>query len=111
LVQLPSEHPIVEFNCYRLHPDLHLIYQEGAIESLIYLIDQGTPVGILVATEELPYWSMDTSHAVVIVGYSDVGFYLHDPAFADAPKVVSRGDLQLAWYGLDSMLFVVQRVQ
>src|SRR5215203_2377572 len=67
----------------RLHSDLILIYREGEIEDLFQFLDQGYPIGIFVATEELPYWNEIAAHAVVVAGYSDQDFYLHDPAFRD----------------------------
>jgi hypothetical protein len=91
---------------------LLLIYREGDLDDLIYYyLDNGYPVGIFVYTKELPYWTRAAGHALVVVGYSDQFFYLHDPAFSSAPQAVTHGDLQLAWEVYDFFLAVVQRRQ
>jgi hypothetical protein len=95
----------------RLHPDLIVVFREGGTEEIFHHIDRGYPVGVFVDTMELPYWSSSTYHAVVIVGYSDQDFYLHDPAFHNAPQIVTHGDLQLARDVFSSKLVVVQRGQ
>jgi hypothetical protein len=38
----------------------------------------------------------------------DDAVYLHDPAFAQAPRQVSRGDFLLAWLGFDYDYAVVK---
>lgn len=93
----------------RIHSDLLLIYREGELEDIIRFLDNGYPIGIFVYTKELPYWTTAAGHAVVVVGYTEQVFYLHDPAFNDTPQAVTYGDLQLAWEAYDSFLAVVQR--
>lgn len=95
----------------RVHSDILITYRPGEFEDLIYFIDQGYPVGIFVDTEELPYWQTPATHAVVVIGYSEQDFYLHDPAFSKTPQAVSHGDLLLAWDAMNSILAVVQRKQ
>jgi hypothetical protein len=93
----------------KLDADIVLIYREGTLEDIFFFLDNGYAIGIFVDTEELPYWSSPGGHAVVVVGYSDQDFYLHDPAFGSGPQTVAHGDLQLAWQVFDSILAVVQR--
>jgi ABC-type bacteriocin/lantibiotic exporter with double-glycine peptidase domain len=95
----------------RIHSDIVVIYRTGQLEDVVHFIDEGYPIGIFVETNELPYWTRSSAHAVVVVGYSDQDFYLHDPAFRDAPQKVTHGDLQLAWDALEPTLAVVQRRQ
>jgi ABC-type bacteriocin/lantibiotic exporter with double-glycine peptidase domain len=95
----------------RLYSDLIVIYRAGGVEDIFDFIDSGYPVCVFVATLELPYWSESLLHAVVVVGYSDQDFYLHDPAFGNAPQTVTHGDLQLARDAFSSKLAVVQRKQ
>jgi hypothetical protein len=93
----------------RINSDLPLIYREGETKDLCHFIDQGYPIGIFVATTELPYWKEIAAHAVVVVGYSNQDFYLNDPTLRNAPQVISWGNLHLAWEPLDQFLVVVQR--
>lgn len=94
----------------RLHPEIVVIYEIGALEDIAQFLDNGYPVVVFVDTAELPYWNWATGHAVVIVGYSEQTFYLHDPEFT-APQSVSFGDLELARQFSDSHFLVVQRTQ
>jgi uncharacterized protein YvpB len=61
----------------------------------------GEPCIVFLRTGELPYWQEDTGHAVVLVGMDEDVVYLNDPAFAQAPQRVSRGDFLLAWLEFD----------
>jgi hypothetical protein len=94
----------------QINSDLLVIYQEGELGDLVNYLESGYPVGIFLNTKELPYWNRATGHAVVLVGYSNDIFYLHDPAFG-TPQAVSSGDLELAWEAYDFYFAVVQRKQ
>ena len=50
-----------------------------------------------------------TGHAVVVVGIDDEMVYLNDPAFANAPQVVSHGDLLLAWLEMEEYYAIIQQ--
>jgi hypothetical protein len=52
-------------------------------------------------TGDLPYWSANLRHAVLVVGYDDVAVYLNDPAYPVAPQSVGWGDFMLAWSEFD----------
>jgi uncharacterized protein YvpB len=65
------------------------------------LLDRALPVIVFVSTGNLPYWSADVQHAVLVVGYDDQYVYLHDPVFGAAPQLVTWGDFFLAWSEFD----------
>jgi hypothetical protein len=92
-----------------VQPELQVTLQQGNLLHLMNAIDAGTPPALFVYTGELPYWSEAVYHAVVLSGYTEAQFYIHDPAFAYAPQIVSRGDLDLAWLEYDSYYAVVER--
>ncbi len=52
-----------------------------------------------VATRHLSYWQHETIHAVVVVGIGDDEIHVNDPAFADAPRVVTHREFALAGPG------------
>jgi ABC-type bacteriocin/lantibiotic exporter with double-glycine peptidase domain len=93
----------------QVRPDLHVTLQQGNLQHLMKAIDAGIPPAVFLFTGELPYWTEGVYHAVVLVGYTETEFYIHDPAFAHAPQVVSIGDLDLAWLEFDSYFAMVQR--
>ena len=49
----------------------------------------------------LDYWTVDTSHVVVIVGFDDTRVVVNDPAFDQAPMVVSQISFLAAWTEFD----------
>ena len=61
------------------------------------LLDYGQPVIVLIKTGELPYWSYNTLHAIVLVGYDETHVYANDSHFAQSPQVIPIGDFELAW--------------
>lgn len=65
------------------------------------LLSQGLPLIVFVRTGELPYWSYQTDHAVVVVGYDEDHVYANDPDRSDAPIAVPVGDFELAWLERD----------
>ena len=78
-----------------------VVYQEGSFQFLSDALQAGTPCIIFLRTGDLPYWVVDTAHAVVLAGIDENQAYLYDPVFSDAPKVVPISDLMLAWSSFD----------
>lgn len=78
-----------------------VVYQEGSLQFLHDALTQGTPCILFLRTGELPYWTLDTAHAVVLAGIEGEQAYLNDPVFPDAPQVVSIDVLMLAWSWFD----------
>ena len=93
----------------QLGPNLQVSLQQGTLQHLKNAIDAGTPPAIFVFTGELPYWTARVYHAVVLVGYTETDFLIHDPAFAHAPQVASIGDVDLAWLEYDTYFAVITR--
>jgi uncharacterized protein YvpB len=54
-----------------------------------------------VRTGELPYWTYQTDHAVVVVGFDEGHVYVNDPDRPGAPIAVPVGDFELAWLERD----------
>jgi hypothetical protein len=65
---------------------LTVIYRQGDLAQLYTLTNNGWPVLVPVRTGELPHWTEDTDHAVVVVGMDEEAVYINDPAFAYAPS-------------------------
>lgn len=86
-----------------------VIYKQGSFEELYEHLLQDRPCITFVKTLDLPYWSEQTDHAVVVMGLDDHHIYVNDPAFPDAPKEITRGDFDLAWLELDEMYAVLKR--
>ena len=87
-----------------------VIYKQGAIPDLFQALDKNKAVMVFVWTSDLPYWQLETWHAVVVVGYDEQHFYLNDPAFDHAPQTVSHGNLDLAWIAYDTYYAVIEKL-
>jgi ABC-type bacteriocin/lantibiotic exporter with double-glycine peptidase domain len=90
------------FNIQRLSEfGVSVEYVTGDETSLCIAIDQGlAPIAFLM-TGDLPYWTVNIHHAVVVVGYDDSDIYFNDPVFENAPQQASWGDFILAWSEFD----------
>jgi len=67
------------------------------------------PVILFVRTGDLlPYWQVDTPHAVVAAGIDVEQVALFDPGLAFAPALVSVGNLLLAWSHFDYSIAVLE---
>ncbi len=76
-------------------------YQSGSLAILKNLLATGVPAIVFVWTGNLPYWSIDTPHAVVVVGIQAENILVNDPAFSRASQSVAIGDFLLAWAEFD----------
>ena len=81
--------------------NLTVTYSISDMAGLETLLTEGHPVIVFLRTGELPYWQINTDHAVVVVGYDDKNIYVNDPYFDHTPIAVSRGDFELAWLERD----------
>lgn len=79
----------------------NVAYLEGSFELLVNSLGQGIPCIVFIRTGELPYWSVDTAHAVVLAGLDGEQAYVFDPTFADAPKTTTVETFMLAWSFFD----------
>lgn len=85
-----------------LSSDLHIRHQQGELRDLFDTIDQGMPPIVYVQAGELPYWTEDTFHAIVSIGYDETTFTLLDPAMTHQPYRILHDELFLAWLALDT---------
>jgi uncharacterized protein YvpB len=80
---------------------VEVVYASGDEATLRNELDQRQPVIVFLSTGDLPHWSSNVQHAVLLVGYDDTNVYLHDPVFGEAPQSVTWGELLLAWSEFD----------
>ncbi len=85
---------------------LSVMYREGTLAGLRDWLDRGQPVIALVKTGELPYWSYNTLHAIVLIGYDEANVYANDPHFSQA-QVIPIGDFELAWLEMGNRYIVI----
>lgn len=77
--------------------ELNVFYSEGTLSDLTVALDEEIPLIVLVNTRELPYWEIETAHAVVLRGLENSRATINDPAFEIHPFQISLGDFLLAW--------------
>jgi ABC-type bacteriocin/lantibiotic exporter with double-glycine peptidase domain len=80
---------------------LTVVYSQTDMAGLETMLQQGHPVIVFVRTGELPYWTYNTDHALVVVGYDEDQLYVHDPHRSEAAIAVARDDFELAWLERD----------
>ena len=86
-----------------------VLYTSGSDVELRNLLDQNLPAVVFVFTGDLPYWSANIRHAVLVIGYDEDSVYLSDPAFEQAPQTVSWDDFLLAWSEFDYRYAVISK--
>ena len=62
-----------------LVPDVRVIYRQGTLTDLFGAVDRDNALVVFVWTGDLPYWEIETWHAVVIAGYDAQDFYVNWP--------------------------------
>lgn len=86
-----------------------IIYTTGSPATLMEWIEQGVPPILFVRTGDLlPYWTVDTPHAVVFAGMEGENCVLFDPGLEIAPAMVSLGNLLLAWLHTDDAYAIMR---
>lgn len=88
---------------------LRVIYKPGTLAELYHHLTQNRPPIVFVKTRELPYWNLDTDHALVMIGMDNQHIYLNDLDFDTAPMKVSVGDFDLAWFEHEELYAVLMR--
>lgn len=86
-----------------------VIYREATMSILVDYVQSGEPVIAFVDTNELPYWTSGTNHAVVVIGVQDDALFVNDPASEADPIRVTMGDFELAWLNADYMCAIVRK--
>jgi ABC-type bacteriocin/lantibiotic exporter with double-glycine peptidase domain len=84
-------------------------YQSGSLALLRDLIASAIPPIAFVWTGDLPYWSLNTPHAFVIVGLEADTVWVNDPALATAPQSIPVDDFLLAWAEFDNRYAAITR--
>jgi len=82
-------------------------YGQGSLATLYSHLQKNRPSIAFVQTGQLPYWTEDVPHAVVVIGMSGSEVYLNDPAVVQAPLAVPLGDFDLAWLERDELYAVI----
>lgn len=95
----------------QLFAGLNITIAQGHPGNLRGSLATGVAPILSVYTAELPYWNKAAYHAVVLVGESDGSCYLNDPAFPNAPQIVTWGDLDLAWLETDTTYALLRRAR
>ena len=88
---------------------VHVRYARGTQDELSDYLARGQPCIVLVRTDQLPYWTYATDHAVLVVCFDEQAVYVNDPAFEQAPQRVSHADFELAWLEFDYRYAVIWR--
>lgn len=86
---------------------LQVVYSDGELTTLQQFLDNGQPVITLVRTGELPHWSYDTMHAIVLIGYDEHQFYANDPSTAESAIPIPIGDFDLGWFEMGNRYVVI----
>jgi ABC-type bacteriocin/lantibiotic exporter with double-glycine peptidase domain len=76
-------------------------FEPGTESDLRRHLAHNLPCIIFLKTEALPYWKVEDSHAVVLVGMTPEIVYLNDPAFDQNPQPVPLQNFLLAWSEFD----------
>ena len=74
-----------------------VIYRSASVLELEAWLSREIPCVLFVRTGELPYWDVDTPHALVLTGIEGDKAFVLDPAAETVPVVVQLDDLVLAW--------------
>lgn len=83
-------------------------YGEGSQSALGEWLSRNIPTILFVRTGELPYWKIDTAHAIVLCGLDHNEAIIIDPAVEIATCTVTIGDLMLAWSHFDYTFAALQ---
>jgi len=94
---------------HNLLSGIQVQHQQGDLPDLFLALDEGHPPIVYVQAGELPYWTEETFHADVLIGYDETYFIILDPAMDSQPRRVLHGDLALAWLSLDDYYTVITR--
>lgn len=82
-------------------------YREATLPIAAQYLQAGVPVIAFVDTGELPYWSVTTNHALVMVGIAGDAILANDPAMQVSPVHISVGEFDLAWLNAGNACAIV----
>lgn len=95
--------------CSLASDTLRVTFQEGTLADLQLALSQNVPPILLVHTAELPYWSIATAHAIVLLQFTEDIATVSDPGVNAASVQISTGDLALAWDRMANLYIWLQR--
>jgi ABC-type bacteriocin/lantibiotic exporter with double-glycine peptidase domain len=78
-----------------------VIYGEGSLANLSGWLSQDCPLILFLRTGDLPHWSVDTPHALVLAGIENDTAIVFDPGIDDEPRPTPVDHLMLAWSFFD----------
>lgn len=86
----------------RLHQyGFQVDYGEGSLANLAISLSDRYPAILFVRTGDLPYWTIDTPHAIVLAGLTAETAFVFDPWLASVPARVTPDEQLLAWSHFD----------
>jgi ABC-type bacteriocin/lantibiotic exporter with double-glycine peptidase domain len=88
---------------------LEVTFGSGNTSDLRAALLQGIPPIAMVKTQMLPYWDIDTAHAVVLLAMDDLSVTVHDRAKSQAAIQFNLGYFELAWEEIVHYFGVIRR--
>lgn len=82
---------------YLVRLGVTVVYKTGTLPSLHAHLNHNRPCIAFVQAGELPYWQVQTKHALVVIGIDERFVYVNDPALSAGATPIPHGDFQLAW--------------
>jgi len=107
----PGGIPTLRLTRLEQHYDVLVTLRCGTLDDLIRALERDLPPIVFVRTGQLPYWTIDTQHALLIRGYEGSTFLVNDPAFLTAPQHIAALDLSLAWDEFDNRYALLSRTK
>jgi len=80
-----------------------VVYKQGTLDEIYQHLSGNRPCIAFVKTGNLPYWTIDIDHAVLVIGLDDRLVYLNDPELDRGAIPIPRDDFDLAWLERDEM--------
>lgn len=89
--------------------NLDVYYRSGDLDDLRAALAQGVPPIVLVNTKEFEHWTVETLHAVVVIGMDDANVVINDPGMDQGSTLVTVGDFYLAWDEMGNLYGLIQK--
>jgi ABC-type bacteriocin/lantibiotic exporter with double-glycine peptidase domain len=89
--------------------NLTVVYSQTNMAGLEAMLQQGQPIIVFARTGALPYWTYNTDHALLVVGYDESHVFVNDPHRSESPIAVPRDSFELAWLERDYYYALITR--
>ncbi|MDL1895323.1 hypothetical protein FBQ82_03560 [Anaerolineae bacterium CFX7] len=76
--------------------------------SITNYLARNQPVIAFINTADLPYWTVDTDHAVVVIGMDKTNVYLNAPYYADQTQQVTHAAFELSQLRFNHLCAVLE---